>query len=40
MKIELEIPVGIDAEIVIPAGFRKYLIEGEKHIKQMKGIPY
>jgi len=31
MELELEIPVGIDAGIVIPAGIRKYLLAGKEY---------
>ena len=29
MELELEIPVGIDAGVVIPSGVKKYRLEGK-----------
>jgi len=31
MGMELEIPVGIDAEVVIPSGTKKYMMEGKEY---------
>jgi alpha-L-rhamnosidase len=36
MNLEIEVPVGVEAEIVIPEGVEEYLLEGQKYTTENK----
>ena len=36
MNLEIEVPVGVEAEIVIPEGAGEYLLEGQKYTTENK----